>query len=92
MEFENQEIKCSAFWDVEAVVKRAEAKIKKPRSIKERQYYAQDIMLETEILLFCSNYNLGDPECLNCHSVLLKWRQEYRCFAEEELKNINSFR
>lgn len=69
MEFENQGIKCSKFWETELVIKKTEAKISETSSIKERRYYAQDILLEAEGLLSCLNYNSGNPDCLNCHSI-----------------------
>lgn len=40
MEFEPQGIKCKKFCDAEAVIKKAEAKMKVVKSNKERRYYA----------------------------------------------------
>ena len=63
MEIEKQYIKCGKFQDTEVVIKRAEDKIKETRSIKERQYYAQDILLEAKALISCSNYNSNTEDC-----------------------------
>lgn len=87
MEFENKTIKCSTFQDAETLIKKTEEKIKETRSIKERQYYAQDILLEAESLLSCSNYNDKNPNCLNCHLILLKYIQEYKHLADNVIKN-----
>lgn len=82
MEFENQDIKCSIFWDAEAVIKKTDAKIKEARSTKERQYYAQDILLEAKSLLSCSNYNDGNPDCVSCHSISRRYIQEHEYLAK----------
>ena len=88
MGFENQGIKCSIFWDAEAVIEKADAKIKEARSIKERKYYAQDILLEVQNLLMCSNYNAGDPECLSCHTISHRHIQEYEYLAKSQKKGV----
>ncbi len=77
MEFEKQYIKCSKFQDTEAVIKKSEDKIKEIRNIKERQDYAQDILVEANTLFLCSDYNSKDPDCSNCHSISCKYLQEY---------------
>ena len=87
MEFEKQYIKCNKFQDTEVVIKRAEDKIKETRSIKERQYYAQDILLEAKALISCSNYNSNTEDCLNCHLILLRYIQEYKHLADNVIKN-----
>ena len=87
MELEKQYIKCSKFQDTEAVIKKSEDKIKETGSIKEREYYAQDILLEAKALISCSNYNSNTEDCLNCHLVLLKYIQEYKTLAKDEVKN-----
>ncbi|MBL7131972.1 MAG: hypothetical protein ISS45_11340 [Candidatus Omnitrophica bacterium] len=69
MEFENQTIKCSKFWETESVIKKTEAKISEAGILRERRYYAQDILLEAEDLLSCLNYNSENPDCFNCHSI-----------------------
>lgn len=74
-------IKCSTFQESEAIIKKAEEKIMGTKSVKERQYYAQDILVESESLLSCSNYNGKNPHCLNCHLVLLRYIQEYKHLA-----------
>lgn len=87
MEIEKQYIKCGKFQDTEVVIKRAEDKIKETRSIKERQYYAQDILLEAKALISCSNYNSNTEDCLNCHLILLRYIQGYKHLADNVIKN-----
>ncbi len=87
MEFEEQYIKCSKFQDTEAVIKKAEDKIKETKSIKERQYYAQDILLEAKALISCSNYDSNTGDCLNCHLILLRYIQQYKHLADNVIKN-----
>ncbi len=70
MEFEKQGVKCKMFWDVQAMIKNAEAKMKVAQSNLERRYYAQDILLEVETLSSCANFNSAGPECISCHAVL----------------------
>jgi len=86
MEFENQNIKCDTFRDAETLIKKTEEKIKETKNIKEKQYYAQDILLEVESLISCSNYNGKNQDCLNCHLVLLNYIREYKHLAENEIK------
>jgi len=62
--FRNHNIECNIFWDVERVIKKAEIKIKELRSTAERQYYAQDILLEAETLFLCPNYNARSSDCI----------------------------
>jgi len=83
MEVENQVIVCRIFQDTAAVINKTEAKIKEAKSTKERQYYAQDILLEAGNLLPCSSYNARNPDCMNCFSTLHKFIQEYKYLAEE---------
>ncbi len=63
-------IECNVFQNAEETIKNAEIKIEEARSIKERQYYTQDIMLEVKTLSTCSNYNAGNPCCLSCRTIL----------------------
>lgn len=85
--FETQEIKCDTFLDAEKILERTNAKLKKTRNIKERRYYAGDILLETKTLLSCSNFDTGNPTCLNCHSVSHNLIQEYECLAKDKRRN-----
>ncbi len=78
MELEKQYISCSKFQDTEAVIKKSEDKMKETISIKEKQYYAQDIILETRALIACSNYNSSTEDCLSCQLVLTNYIQEYK--------------
>lgn len=87
MEIEKQYIKCGKFQDTEVVIKKAEDKIKEIKSIKERQYYAQDILLEAKALISCSNYNSNAGDCLNCRLILLRYIQEYKYLADNVIKN-----
>jgi len=88
MELEKQYIKCSKFQDTEAVIKKAEDKIKETKSIQEKQYYAQDILLEAKALMLCSNYNSNTEDCLNCRLILFRYIQEYKRLAEDVIKNF----
>ena len=91
MEINNQGIKCSVFLDTEVIIKKAVAKINETKDIRERQYYAQDILLEVGALMSCSNYNSKNQDCLNCHLVLLKYIQEYKNLAKDENKVKNLY-
>ena len=89
MELESRGIKCKTFWGTWAIIKNADAKIEDARSIEERGYYIQDISFETERLLSCTNYNLGNPDCISCHSISYRYIQEYGHLAEER-RNKNT--
>lgn len=78
----NKGIKCNIFWDTKAVIEKTEAMVKKAKSSKERQYYAQDILLEAETLLSCSDYNTGNPDCVSCHSISRRYIQECKHLAK----------
>ncbi len=86
MEFEPPVIKCVIFLDTEAVIKNTDVKISQAKSIKERQYYAGDILLEARILLSCSNYKTNDPDCEKCHSILQRYIQEYKYLAKDIMR------
>ena len=88
MEFEQKNIGCNIFLDAEAVIKKTEVKVKEAKTTKERQYYAQDILLEAKTLLSCLSYNSKDPSCLSCHSVLERYIQEYEYLANHEKQEI----
>ena len=82
MQFEDQGIKCGIFGDAEKVIKKAEDRIRDERNLKEREYYAEDILVEAKSLLSCLNYNAKNPDCINCQSILLKFIQEYEHLAK----------
>ena len=86
MEFENQGIRCSSFWNAQAVIEKTEVKVKEAGSIKERKYYTQGILLELQSLLMCSNYNAGNPECISCHCILQRYMKEYGYLAKVKRK------
>lgn len=88
MELENQNIKCSEFQDTETIIRKAAAKIREAKNTKEKQYYAQDILLEAEDLLLCLNYNANNLECVNCHAILKEYLREYGYWVKDEIKNI----
>jgi len=88
MEFENHNIKCKTFWDVERVIKNAEAKIKEPRNAAERRYYAQDVLLESRTLLSCPDYNARNSDCVSCRSFAHRYTQEYKYLAKTERKKV----
>ncbi|MFH0771971.1 MAG: hypothetical protein V1933_05075 [Candidatus Omnitrophota bacterium] len=72
-----QEIKCSIFLEADAVIKNVISKFLKASS-KEKQYYAEDILLEAKTLLVCSSYNALNPDCLICRSVSCEYFREYK--------------
>ena len=82
MEFENQDIKCSIFRDTETVLKKITAKIEESNNAKERQYYAQDILLELETLLSCSNYEARNYGCIRCRSILHNYLKKYETLSK----------
>ena len=88
MEFENHNIECNTFWDVERVIKKAETKIKEPRSAAEKQYYAQDILLEAETLLSCLDYDAKNSDCTTCRSFAYRYAQEYKYLTRAKRKKV----
>lgn len=91
MELENQDIKCNFLRDAETVIKKAEVRIEKTRSSKERRYYAQDILLEAGTLLSCSKFNDRNPSCINCRSILRGYIQEYEYLAKDKKDEIQTY-
>ena len=73
----HKEIKCSVFLETDRVMQNTIAKYLKA-NLKERRYYAQDILLEAKSLLRCSDYNVLNSDCLNCHYILRRYLQEYK--------------
>ena len=69
-------IECLIFRESDKVIKNIILKLEKANP-KEKQDFAQDILLEANTLLLCSNYNSRNPDCLNCHSISRKFLQEY---------------
>ena len=88
MELKNHNIKCNTFWDVERVIKKAETKIKEPRSAVEKQYYAQDILLESETLSSCPDYDAKNSDCVACRSFAHRYNQEYKYLTKIERKKV----
>lgn len=74
-------IKCSVFCESNEIIKSIILKLEKA-NLKERQDYAQDVLLEANSLLLCLNYNSQNSDCLNCHSVSRGYLQEYGCFSK----------
>jgi len=69
-------IECLIFRESDEIIKNIILKLEKSSS-QEKPDYAQDILLEANTLLLCSNYNSKNPDCLNCHSISCKYLQEY---------------
>jgi hypothetical protein len=86
MEFENQGIKCSIFLDTEAVIRKTMDKVNDAQNIKEKQYYAQDILLEAETLLSCPSYKTENPDCLNCNSILRGYIKKYKHLDRDKMR------
>ena len=74
-------IKCHIFLETETVIKNIISKFYKA-GLKERQDYTQDILVETNTLLLCSNYSSKNPDCSNCHSISRKYLQDYGYLSE----------
>ncbi|MDP2922299.1 MAG: hypothetical protein Q8O30_01065 [Candidatus Omnitrophota bacterium] len=83
-------IKCPIFCESDEVIKNIILKVGKVKP-KEKQEYAQDILLETRSLLKCSNYNVVNTDCLNCHSIARKYVKEYgylaKAFSARDISN-----
>ena len=84
MAFEDRDIKCNVYRDVEAVIRKTELKLKESRNFKERGYYAQDILLEVKTLLSCPNCNVGNPDCANCHSISQTYIRGYEYLTKNK--------
>jgi len=76
-------IKCHIFLETEAAIKNIVTKFYKA-NLKEERNYAQDILVEANTLLLCSNYNSKNPDCSNCHSILRKYLQDYGHLSKAE--------
>jgi len=86
MDPRDQDIKCSIFCDVAAVIKKTAAKVKETRISKEKQYYAQDILLEAKALFSCSNHYFANSDCVNCRSISRQYIREYEYLAGDGRK------
>jgi len=74
-------IECFIFCESDKIIKNIILKVEKANS-KEKQDYAQDILVEANTLLLCSNYNSKNPDCSNCHSFSRGYLQEYGHFPK----------
>ena len=74
-------IKCPIFCESDGIIKNIILKLEQVSS-KEKQDYAQDILVEANTLLLCSNYSSKNPDCLNCHTISRKYLQEYGYLAK----------
>jgi len=83
MDVDGQEIKCDTFREARAVIKRTAARIKGARNAKERQYYAQDLVLEARILSPCPKFVVDNPDCMECYAFSQKCIQEYEYLAKK---------
>ena len=73
MEESNQNnIKCPVFRESDGIIKNIILKLEKV-NFREKQDYAQDILVEANILLLCSNYNANNPYCSDCHTISRKY-------------------
>jgi len=69
-------IKCPIFCESDAIIKNIILKVEKVNP-KEKQDYVQDILVEANTLLLCSNYTTENPECSDCHTISRNYLQEY---------------
>jgi hypothetical protein len=83
MEFVGLDISCNFFQDAIINIKNAELRIELTRNFKERQYFAQDILLKAEDLLSCQNHNSENPDCSVCHSISRKYMLRYKNLVKE---------
>jgi len=74
-------IKCPIFCESDGIIKNIILKLEKV-NLREKQDYAQDILVEANTLLLCSDYNSKNPDCSNCHSISRKYLQEYGHLAK----------
>ncbi|MFZ2357414.1 MAG: hypothetical protein WAW67_06320 [Candidatus Omnitrophota bacterium] len=74
-------IKCPVFRESDEIIKNIILKLEKVNS-REKQDYAQDILVEANTLLLCSDYNSKNPDCSNCHSISHRYLQEYGHLAK----------
>ena len=82
MEESNQNnIKCPVFRESDGIIKNIILKLEKV-NFREKQDYAQDILVEAKTLLLCSNYNSKNSDCSNCHTISRKYLQEYGQLAK----------
>ena len=69
-------LECPIFCESDEIIKNIILKLEKANS-KEKQDFAQDILIEANTLLLCSNYNSKNPDCSSCHSISRNYLQEY---------------
>ena len=69
-------IECPVIRESDGIIKNIILKLEKVNP-REKQDYAQDILVEANTLLLCSDYNSKNPDCSNCHSISRKYLQEY---------------
>lgn len=69
-------IACPIFCESDGIIENIILKLEQVNS-KEKQDYAQDILVEANTLLLCSNYNSKNPDCSDCHAISRKYLQEY---------------
>ncbi|MFA4889619.1 MAG: hypothetical protein WC628_08630 [Candidatus Omnitrophota bacterium] len=74
-------IKCPIFRESDGIIKNIILKVEKANS-KEKQDYAQDILVEANTVLLCSDYNSKNPDCSNCHTISRKYLQEFGQFSK----------
>ncbi len=74
-------IKCPIFCESDEIIKNIILKLEKVNA-REKQDYAQDILVEANTSLLCSNYDSKNPDCSNCHTISRKYLQEYGHLAE----------
>ena len=74
-------ITCPIFCESGGIIKNIILKLEQVNS-KEKQDYAQDILVEANTLLLCSDYNSKNPDCPNCHTISRKYLQEFGRFSK----------
>ncbi len=77
-------IKCPIFCEADTIIKNIILKLGKANS-KEKQDYAQDILVEANTLFLCPNFNYKNPDCSNCHPISRKYIQEY-CYVSKPIE------
>lgn len=83
-------VKCPIFCESDEAIKNIILKAGKVNP-KEKQEYAQDILVESRSLLQCSHCGAVNTDCLNCHSIARKYVKEYgyltRTFSARDISN-----
>ncbi|MEW6087315.1 MAG: hypothetical protein AB1498_03355 [bacterium] len=74
---------CRIFSGTDSILKKLVEAYNGAKGVKEKQYCAEDILVEVETLLLCPNYNNENSDCLKCHSMSRNYIQKYECLVSK---------